>query len=258
MQDSACQYYSSHGAASQDEYVEQTFYGDQAQIDRTHHTIDLIPEGVETLLDVGAGFGVFLHELQQRRPLEAEGIELSESRIQWGLERGLVLRAGSAHELPYEDQNFDIVTCCETLEHLPYGVYEAALEELPRVARHWILMSVPYDERRNFARCPYCGTMANPHYHFRSFAPTDLEGLFPGFALHSVGTIGEVSVLTMLKPYLPAPWHSQMICPACNYRAESVAAQQRTRKLGKVKAAVRALPFPRRPRWLTGLFRREF
>lgn len=198
-----------------------------------------------------------MEQLRAARDIESEGVEVVEERIAWGLKRGHKLIIASAHELPYADRCFDIVASSEVLEHLPWKVYEQSLGELARVAKDWILISVPYDERRNFARCPYCGASANPCYHFRSFAPTDLEGLFPGFRLEMVDTIGEISVITMLKPYLPTPWHAQLVCPSCGYRAEDVGAQTRDRRLSKLKRMIRAFPLPRRPRWLVGLFRRD-
>lgn len=251
------EFYSHYGSLSQSEFVESVFYQDATQVERVQHTIALLPEEVHSLLDVGAGFGVLLHEISKQRELQLEGLEISQSRIQWGVERGLKLRTGSADAMPYEDHSFDIVTCCEVLEHLPWQVYENSLLELQRVAKTWLLVSVPYDERRSFAACPYCGARSNPNYHLRSFAPSDFEGLFPQFNLHSLGTVGTLSKLTLLKAYLPAPWHPQMICPACNYRSRGAAEVKRAARVSKVKTFLRELPFPTRPRWLTGLFRRK-
>ena len=248
--------YSYVGNVSQDDYVQRQDYDDPAQVDRVQRTIDLIPDDVESLLDVGAGFGVLLHEVSKRREIQLEGIELCESRMTWGHRRGLSIKPGSANALPYEDRSFDILTACEVIEHLPWQVYEESLVEMQRVAKNWLLISVPYDERLNYARCPYCGSGINPNYHLRSFAPTDFDGLFEDFALETLGTIGTLSCLTMFKPLLPANWHPQMVCPTCNYRSNSEAEVKRSARASKAKSFLRGLPFPKRPRWLIGLFRR--
>ena len=44
-------------------------------------------------------------------------------------------------ELPYEDNSFDTVICSDVLEHLP--CHKDALEELSRVARRKVVITVP-------------------------------------------------------------------------------------------------------------------
>ncbi len=240
-----------------EQYVQEVFLDDPAQIKRMDHLARMVPESASSLLDVGAGCGIFLDRLRGVRDLTAEGVELTEDLISWGLKRGHKLSVASADRLPYEDRSFDIIVSSEVIEHLPWGVYERTLQELPRVAKDWILISVPYDERRNFARCPYCGCTVNPCYHLRSFAPDDLNGLFCGFRLHTTDTIEQISVITTLKSYFPAPWHSQLVCTSCGYRTQSQDSRSRDRRISKVKEWIRAIPLPKRPRWLVGLYKRE-
>ena len=250
-------YYDYHGESSVEDYVASRILNNAAEAERTERLISLVPPDVDNLLDVGCGYGVFLHHLLEARELSVEGVDVSEESMSWGVSRGLKLKLASAHKLPYEDRAFHMIICSEVMEHLTWGVYEQAVDELARVAEKYILMSVPYDEKRGYARCPYCGAKINPNYHMRSFAPADLEGLFPGFRLVTQETICRLSMITTLKQFLPLPWDSGLVCPSCNYRPTSRQAHRRSSRIARIKRYLRALPLPTRPRWLVGLYKRQ-
>ena len=244
---------------SVEEAVQSTILSDKAQLARFHHLIGHIPTQAQSLLDVGAGYGVFLDELRKLRGITTVGVDIAEKNMQWGLERGLDLRAASAHQLPFDDRSFDIVVSSECVEHLRFGVYEQALKEIARVAHRWALISVPYDEKRDFATCPYCQSKINPSHHLRSFTPETMDGLLEGFQLIETSTVGTVPKVTMLKPYLPTQWHPRMVCSACGYHKpfiRSTGALDRNSLIGKAKRWVKSLPLPTRPRWLVGVYQR--
>ncbi len=46
-------------------------------------------------------------------------------------------------DLPLPDNEFDVVVCYETLEHLPYENFSKALLELKRVSKKYVIMSLP-------------------------------------------------------------------------------------------------------------------
>lgn len=56
---------------------------------------------------------------------------------------------GSVTEMPFEDNQFDLVACGEVLEHLPFVDFLSAMKEIRRVARHKAIISLP-DRRRHF------------------------------------------------------------------------------------------------------------
>ena len=45
--------------------------------------------------------------------------------------------------LPLEENSFDLVSCFEVLEHLPYEKFKISLSEIHRVAKKYALLSVP-------------------------------------------------------------------------------------------------------------------
>jgi 2-polyprenyl-3-methyl-5-hydroxy-6-metoxy-1,4-benzoquinol methylase len=72
----------------------------------------------------------------------------------------------SAEALPFRDESFDMVVACEVLEHLDDPA--AALRELRRVSRDWILASVPREplwRALNLARLRYVADLGNTPGH---------------------------------------------------------------------------------------------
>jgi ubiquinone/menaquinone biosynthesis C-methylase UbiE len=98
----------------------------------------------ESILDVGCGEGFTLQKLKDRGiGKKLEGIEYLERAIEIGnkIHPDLKLRQGNIYELPYKDNEFDLVLCTEVLEHLEDP--EKALKELKRVAKRYCVISVP-------------------------------------------------------------------------------------------------------------------
>jgi len=104
--------------------------------------------GPAELLDIGSGRGVFLWPLLDAFPaLPVTAVDLLEYRVAdllavraGGVERLAAVRA-DARALPFADDSFDTVTALEVLEHIPET--ERALVEIRRVARRFVVISVP-------------------------------------------------------------------------------------------------------------------
>lgn len=252
----AQQYYENYGGEAVADYVERHLRGSALENERLRQMVELVPAEVQSLLDVGAGHGLFLEALQQRRGLRGVGIEITEAKVAYARSRGVDMRLGDAAGLAFGDRGHDAVVCCEVLEHLPWGVYEAALAELARVAREWVIVSVPYDERRHFVACPYCGASVNPNYHFRSFDASSIAGLLPGFTLQRTLGLGREPhgvLKSWLRPWLARGWPALLVCPSCGYR--SAAVTDRAAARGGF-GLLSKLPTPSRPLWRVALYRR--
>jgi len=91
-----------------------------------------------TLLDIGCGGGLLAEEMASMG-FTVAGIDPSDKSIDvaraHSRQSGLSVdyRTGSAEALPFENGRFDIVTCCDVLEHIPD--WEAVLREIARVLR---------------------------------------------------------------------------------------------------------------------------
>lgn len=55
----------------------------------------------------------------------------------------------SVTNMPFEDNQFDVVVCGQVLEHLPFADFLPSLKEIRRVALHKVILSLP-DKTRHF------------------------------------------------------------------------------------------------------------
>jgi 2-polyprenyl-3-methyl-5-hydroxy-6-metoxy-1,4-benzoquinol methylase len=115
-----------------------------------------ILQGIEptSLLDIGSGHGAFLWALLDAFPkLPVTAVDREEARV-------AVIKAvadGGVHELlgyvqdaarlSFDNAEFDVVTLLEVIEHVPEAM--RALVEAVRVARRYVILSVPSREERN-------------------------------------------------------------------------------------------------------------
>ncbi len=134
----------------------------------------------QSLLDVGCGEGVLIHEwAQQLGDKRVVGIDLEEDSIQAGWTQrqapNLEYKIMKAEDLPFADGEFDVATAIEVLEHVPDPEHTVA--EMARVSSRWLLVSVPREplwRGLNLARGAYIKDLGNTpghinHWSKRSF-----------------------------------------------------------------------------------------
>ena len=92
-----------------------------------------VPRG--TLLDVGCGRGEML-AIAKNHGFEPAGLEASEKMAD-----GKLVHYGTAQDIPFKDNAFDVVTMFDVIEHIPEADVIEVLYELKRVARKHILIT---------------------------------------------------------------------------------------------------------------------
>ena len=132
-----------------------------------------------SLLDVGCGEGVLVERWARRIPGRVVGIDLDDPHLhaEWAKRRVdnleyLVMRA---ENLPFADDEFEVATAIEVLEHVPDPQHTVA--EMARVASRFLLVSVPREplwRALNMARGAYWKDLGNTpghvnHWSKRSF-----------------------------------------------------------------------------------------
>jgi ubiquinone/menaquinone biosynthesis C-methylase UbiE len=111
-----------------------------ANLDRVFAQVGREPVG--RALEVGCGEGVIADQLH-RRFGEVVALDLPDAglRADWRAYAGPRFLHASALQLPFDDDQFDVVVAAEVLEHLPDP--ERGLAEMARVGRRHLVVSVP-------------------------------------------------------------------------------------------------------------------
>jgi len=203
--------------------------------ERINLALEWMPSEVNSVLDIGCGNGVFVNHLYSKASfLSVVGTDRSFAALQKvRSNRGQVDIAS----LPFRDHGFDFVVSMEVIEHLPYHLYKQSLTEIVRVAKNYILITVPYKENRSFKQvaCPECGCIFHPDYHSRSFTEQDMQDLFKDWAcIMPIKIQGIVAVKEFMFPglwkmvrraYLRGrDFPMRALCPQCGYSENSSAA----------------------------------
>lgn len=157
----------------------------------------------DSVLDVGCGEGVLTLEWAEalgNRPVV--GLDLADPKLEaeWQARSrpNLSFLAGDAEQLPFAEDEFDLVAAIETLEHVARP--EAVVAELCRVARRHLLVSVPREplwRALNLARGAYVSDLGNTPGHVNHWSKRGFERL--------VSNYGEVELRT------PLPWTMALV-----------------------------------------------
>jgi ubiquinone/menaquinone biosynthesis C-methylase UbiE len=132
-----------------------------------------------SVLEVGCGEGRLARALYGASDPPPERFEITDvdvSRVDPGLPERIRVREASVYDLPYADDAFDLVVCCEVLEHLEHP--GKGLAEVARVARQRVLLSTPWEpmwRAMNVARGKYLFHLGNTPGHVQHWSRRGLE-----------------------------------------------------------------------------------
>jgi SAM-dependent methyltransferase len=156
---------------------------------RQAHMLPLL-QGADSILEVGSGKGRTLELLTKPGRL-LSGVDISPTLLQTAHYSGSGFSnvQADAQQLPLAGASFDIVVAQDVLEHI--ANWQQALEELFRVARRRVVITVPYQEQIKRQQCPHCGARVPFYGHLHHFGAE-------GFAAWQ--TRGQMTVRTIDPP----------------------------------------------------------
>lgn len=146
--------------------------------------------GVKSIFDVGCGEG-FTLALIQKAGINAtlSGIDASKEALRLGKKEfpKLQLSEGDIYHLKAKSRSVDLVLCTEVLEHLTDPI--SAIGELKRVARKYVIISVPHEPwfmLANFLRGKYLTRWGNHPEHINHWSKAGIVHLVESQGLHIV------------------------------------------------------------------------
>lgn len=156
--------------------------------ERTAKILSMIPPHVRTILDVGCGDGRVTNTVSAKG-FRVFAVDISAEGLQ--KVNGLRILGDSSH-LPLRRGYFDLVICSEVLEHLAVADFNNTVEELKRVSKRYVLVTVPCEERLDLhlIRCDRCLSRFHPVRHLRSFSRAQVASLFPTYKALRMETSG--------------------------------------------------------------------
>ncbi|WP_336250638.1 class I SAM-dependent methyltransferase [Stomatohabitans albus] len=145
-------------------------------LERMVDTVSPIPA---TILDVGCAEGTVARRLAQLTGASVTGFDLPDTAIEsaWANGPGPLV-TGDAHELPFEDNHFDLVLGLEVLEHVadPHQV----LAEMVRVTKGPLILSVPNEpffRMGNLLTGRHVRSLGNTPGHWNHWTPIGFQAL---------------------------------------------------------------------------------
>lgn len=226
---------------------------------RIKGTVTGIPQDIGSILELGCGDGRIAYAMDNKIPMT--GIDLDKKRIRSF--PGNKITANIA-ALPIQDEAFDLVLSTEVLEHLSDELLAEARREIMRVARKYILITVPYNEilSAEWVKCSGCGSVFHPWGHVRTFGFRILKNLFDPIPLVEVKFLGPMeakipSFIYFMARKLGNVWgaNKETVCPKCGANCMESAGNI----LGKILIrliwrTLRVSPF-KKPIWIRCLYK---
>lgn len=151
----------------------------------------------QRVLNVGVGRGG-LESLLLQKGAFVSSLDPSEQAVNYlrdNLSLGNQARVGFSQNMPFDDDQFDIVVMSELLEHLDDEVLKMSLHEATRVLRKGglLFVTVPANEtlQDHTVVCPCCRKIFHRWGHVRSFDKNKIKSLLRehGFLLKKLSVM---------------------------------------------------------------------
>lgn len=167
--------------------AQSTYFGYQVGKGILNFTKYFVPDiSKKKCLDYGCGCGHII-EFFLKDDINMYGVDMSQESVNMVNQKfknnpnwkGALVFNGDC--LPYADDEFDVITCTEVIEHILEKHMELFLTELRRILKPGgiLIMTTPNDEdfTKNYVCCPECNIVFHRHGHCNKFDKFSLKNI---------------------------------------------------------------------------------
>lgn len=195
--------------------------------------VSLIPDDVNTIIDLGSGNGVITNELGKK--FDVTAVDRSKRALSFVKTKKIL---SSCDKINLPDDSFDMVFTSELLEHLEEETFINTVKEIKRLSKKYIFITVPNSEniKKSLIQCPNCKSLYNRSYHLRNFTLKDIIKQFPGYKINKDLVFGKkirsynpfiLNIKQNISPpisWIPYYWTAKQdrktMCPKCEHNFE--------------------------------------
>jgi SAM-dependent methyltransferase len=228
--------------------------------DKIIKVFDIIPDDVNTIADIGCGNGVITNALNKEYDVTA--VDRSAKALEFVNAKKVL---ASADSIPLPSYQFDMVFSSELLEHLDDKTLAGTVEEIKRLSKKYVLITVPNDENPDKLqiKCKKCGYKYNRPNHLRSFNMDNISEIFSEYKVLKSFTFGKkvryynpllLNIKTSVTPssaWVPYFWigksNRKTICPSCEYEFTN---NYKFNIISSFIDTINAVISPKKPYWL--------
>ena len=116
-------------------YFEENYDDEKRWMSYFHQVKEVLAFKPESILVVGKGNGLVAEYLK------LSGIKVITIDVDENTKPDVI---ASVIEMPFKDNEFEVVLCAQVLEHLPYNDFEKSILEIKRVAKWGAVISLPH------------------------------------------------------------------------------------------------------------------
>lgn len=222
--------------------------------------LSLIPVEVQSIIDIGCGNGIITNQLHEK--YDVTGVDFSEEALKYVKAKNICC---SADTVPVPDHSFDLVFSSEMLEHLPKKILDGAIEEIKRISKKYVLITLPHDEflDQTFVKCPNCSNIFHANGHLHSFTEKKLSAMLgDNFALQYFELFGyqrktynrqllKIRHNNANRYYNPFTY---TICPECGNEEFP---KPKGNIVSKICNGLNLIVSPKKPYWMVALYSRK-
>jgi ubiquinone/menaquinone biosynthesis C-methylase UbiE len=220
---------------------------------RINQVISLVPSDSNSILELGCGFGYICNRLTKN--YNVIGIDFNISTLRH-VTCGKVL--ASCEALPFNENYFDTIIVSELLEHLnDIGLFKT-INEIKRVSKKHVLITVPYKENpwETYVKCECCGNIYSPYGHKQFFDEKRLRFLFKESKSVKILFCGKNRRSLIVKRFVRRLgfyyYRKNTICTSCGCRR--LAHEELSRVVSFIVKAIGLILGKTEPLWIFGIY----